>query len=482
MYIFYSFSNPNSITDNSNSHLTFLAIFLICYLNLPTYYKMNLCLFFTLLLCVFSVKRHEFKTCKDLSFCQRNRFLASSLDYKILYFVPPSSITQTSGVIRYQIQSSQESSPFLTGETVLLTNNLLHVYLDEISPLFPRFRTNKSDILNLEGLLPVPPTETTSTRISWETGDYKYYLYLNPYSIQGFYKDTLVLSVNERSLFNFDRYRSRETVLPHSGSNIVDTTGLPGDKGMWDNEWKGFTDKNPRGPSSVGIDFTFANTNDVYGIPEHADSISLKDTTSKEPYRLYNLDVFEYELNERMALYGAVPFMLSKHAAVFWNNPSETWIDIETASSSKKTHWFSETGVLEFILFLADGPRSLVSTFTMLTGPPLLPPLFALGYHQCRWNYFTQHELLEVEQGFEEHNLPLDVIWLDIDHTPQRTYFTWNYGNFPTPLEMLQVLHNHGRKLVNIVDPHLTTRPGYATIKLFREQGTHFYPRRLLTI
>lgn len=28
-----------------------------------------------------------------------------------------------------------------------------------------------------------------------------------------------------------------------------------------------------------------------------------------EPYRLYNLDVFEYELDNPMALYGAVPVM-----------------------------------------------------------------------------------------------------------------------------------------------------------------------------
>ena len=28
-----------------------------------------------------------------------------------------------------------------------------------------------------------------------------------------------------------------------------------------------------------------------------------------DPYRLYNLDVFEYELDNPMALYGSIPFM-----------------------------------------------------------------------------------------------------------------------------------------------------------------------------
>ena len=33
--------------------------------------------------------------------------------------------------------------------------------------------------------------------------------------------------------------------------------------------------------------------------------------SGSEPYRLYNLDVFEYELDSRMALYGSIPVMLA---------------------------------------------------------------------------------------------------------------------------------------------------------------------------
>jgi len=38
-----------------------------------------------------------------------------------------------------------------------------------------------------------------------------------------------------------------------------------------------------------------------------------------EPYRLYNTDVFEYELDSPMALYGAVPFMTAKRYELFYN-------------------------------------------------------------------------------------------------------------------------------------------------------------------
>ena len=72
--------------------------------------------------------------------------------------------------------------------------------------------------------------------------------------------------------------------------------------------WKGeekfgtHVDHKPHGPSAVALDFTFTNSQHVYGIPEHAERLALLNTKSndKDPYRLYNLDVFEYELDETM--------------------------------------------------------------------------------------------------------------------------------------------------------------------------------------
>lgn len=50
----------------------------------------------------------------------------------------------------------------------------------------------------------------------------------------------------------------------------------------------------------------------MYGVPEHADSLRLRSTKADgDPYRLYNLDVFEYEIYNGMALYGAIPFVMA---------------------------------------------------------------------------------------------------------------------------------------------------------------------------
>lgn len=55
---------------------------------------------------------------------------------------------------------------------------------------------------------------------------------------------------------------------------------------------------------------------------------------------LFRADVFEYELNNPMALYGSVPYMLAHNenigtVGVFLNNAAEMWIDITNSVSDK---------------------------------------------------------------------------------------------------------------------------------------------------
>eukprot|EP01007_Sphenomonas_quadrangularis_P000455 NODE_12_length_2886_cov_80.128305_g9_i0.p1 GENE.NODE_12_length_2886_cov_80.128305_g9_i0~~NODE_12_length_2886_cov_80.128305_g9_i0.p1 ORF type:complete len:602 (-),score=201.67 NODE_12_length_2886_cov_80.128305_g9_i0:281-2086(-) len=90
-----------------------------------------------------------------------------------------------------------------------------------------------------------------------------------------------------------------------------------------------------------------------------------------------------------------------------------------------------------------------------------MPPLFALGYHQCRWNYRSEDDVLSVDEGFDRYQIPYDVIWLDIEHTDGKRYFTWDKHNFPTPEKMHAAIEAKGRKIVVITDPHIKRAPGY---------------------
>lgn len=92
-----------------------------------------------------------------------------------------------------------------------------------------------------------------------------------------------------------------ENQIPEDPKDDID------EPGAWEEDFKSHHDSKPYGPEAVALDFTYPQAQILFGIPEHADSFALKSTLGGEPYRLYNLDVFEYELDNGMALYGSVP-------------------------------------------------------------------------------------------------------------------------------------------------------------------------------
>ena len=142
-----------------------------------------------------------------------------------------------------------------------------------------------------------------------------------------------------------------------------------------------------------------------------------------DPYRLYNADVFEYEADSEMSIYGSIPFMHAHKAgstvALFDVVASETWVDITKLSKGTHTHWMSESGILDLFVFLGPTSEDIFSSYSLLTGTTALPQMFAIGHHQCRWNYLNQEDVAEVTRKFDEHDIPFDVIWLDIEYATE---------------------------------------------------------------
>jgi hypothetical protein len=230
-------------------------------------------------------------------------------------------------------------------------------------------------------------------------------------------------------------------------------------EGLWEEKFGSHIDTKPRGPMSVGSDISFPASKFLYGLPEHASSTALKRTTGenaeyKHPYRLYNLDVFEYDLDVPMSLYGAVPLLVSQSmktgtSGVFWFNPTETFVDIaDDDNGSKTSHWMSESGIIDVFFIPGPTPKDFYRQYAKLTGTTPLPPIFSLGYHQCRWNYKDEQDVYQVHDKFEELDYPYDVLWLDIEHTDGKRYFTWDNNLFPNPASMQRKLWSQGRRMV----------------------------------
>lgn len=211
------------------------------------------------------------------------------------------------------------------------------------------------------------------------------------------------------------------------------------------------------GPESLSIDINFPNHGHVYGIPQHATRLDLPTTTGDsptytDPYRLYNADVFEYLASSPMSLYGSIPLMHAHSTdttvAVFNAVGSETWIDVGHASKkSTQTHWISESGILDIFILPGPTPDAIFGQYARLTGTPALPAHWALGHHQCRWNYVSSEDVRGVQQMFDEEDIPVDVFWLDIEYAEEHKYFIWDKKTFPDPVEMVNDVAAFGRKV-----------------------------------
>lgn len=379
----------------------------------------------------------------------------------------------------------------LTLRSLLEDGGVLNLHLSEVKSERARFEAKEALLESITRVkLHLIESNDSGFKVQFGRKDSNKYLahvHASPFRVDVFDGDQLILTGNERGLFKFEHFRKKDSEPTVSEADQQQQNALEPVDGAWDETFRSFADSKPFGPMAVAMDWNFVGFDHVYGIPEHADSFALKDTKGhSDPYRLYNLDVFEYELNSPMALYGSVPMMLAHSAqrtiGLLWLNPSETWIDIESStgglfsnSKTKSTHWISETGVIDVYIMMGPRPTDVMQQNARLVGATPLPPYYSIGHHQSRWNYFSQEEVRAVEESFDEHNIPVDAIWLDIEYTENRLkkYFTWDKLAFSDHKTLITNLTSKGRRLIAIIDPHLKKADGYSVYEEGRDN--HYF-------
>lgn len=420
-----------------------------------------------------AVKHELFKDCKQSGFCARNRFYAkqiSAAKAKSPYFIDPGSVTESSKAIEAKIKKRLPNGAEVSFELQLLIlqgENIRFKVNEErnftsLGPLNgKRFDGTAAAAFDQdpdEKTLQFTSKVTKSTqKLSFEYGsNLRLELTYSPVKLTIYKNEEPIIVLNDRQFLNIEHLRTQN----ENALNIIPE--LESDFDMFKDSWSDSSgDTLPLGPEAVAVDVTLVNFKHAYGIPGHADSMSLKSTTdNSSPYRLYNVDIFEYETDSRMPMYGSIPFLVGirpeASIGVFWMNSADTYVDIDKKSSIN-AHWISETGVLDLILIAGDTPEQITYNFGLLTGNAPLPPKFALGYHQCRWNYVSETDLLNVHSQMDAHAIPYDTIWLDVEYTDKKKYFTWDSVQFPNYIDMMKKLDETGRNLVVIVDPHLKT-------------------------
>ncbi|MGJ5750104.1 alpha-glucosidase [Streptomyces puniciscabiei] len=107
-------------------------------------------------------------------------------------------------------------------------------------------------------------------------------------------------------------------------------------------------------------------------------------------------------------------------------------------------------------------PARVLHTWASLTGAPALPPAWALGHQHARWGFGSEQEVRRIVVGYQERDLPLDAVHLDIDHYDDHRVFTVDQERFPKLPQLADELRRDGIRLVSIVDPAVKAEPGNA--------------------
>lgn len=164
-------------------------------------------------------------------------------------------------------------------------------------------------------------------------------------------------------------------------------------------------------------------------------------------------------------LYKTVPFYIGLHSGVcyglFFDNHHKSYFDFGASTDEQFTWFGADGGDMNYYFFGAQSIADIIKDYTWLTGRMEMPPLWSLGYQQCRWSYMSANEVLGIARKFREHNIPADAIYCDIDYMDDFKIFTWNKQSFPDPKGMIDQLKAINFKLVTIVDPGIKIEEGY---------------------
>ena len=145
------------------------------------------------------------------------------------------------------------------------------------------------------------------------------------------------------------------------------------------------------------------------------------------------------------------------YSGFYWNNPSETFISLKSSNEGKQLIFLSESGIFDFSFFASLNLEHYYKSMNEYLGKAPIPNIFSIGYHQSRFSYDDLNEVKLIDEKFDKYEIPYDSIWLDIDHTDDKKYFTYDIKKFPKEetKNFFIDLNNKGRKVVVILDPHI---------------------------
>ena len=208
----------------------------------------------------------------------------------------------------------------------------------------------------------------------------------------------------------------------------------------------------------VGDDVDLYGTGEVTG-PLRRNGIEIS---------LWNIDTPADGVDNGSHLYQSHPWVMGvrKDGTAFGIIADNTWR--QSIKTGREVVFESQGPAFRVIVIERESPKAVMKALAELTGTMKLPPLWALGYQQCRFSYQPDTRVKEIADLLRYHRIPSDVIWMDIDYMDGYKIFTFNPKEFPEPKKLNDYLHQNHFKAVYMIDPGVKVEQGY----FVDDQGT----------
>ena len=211
-------------------------------------------------------------------------------------------------------------------------------------------------------------------------------------------------------------------------------------------------------PDSTGWRFTLSEQAAVYGLGEMPRGINNESRHSED----------------KLSFYGAHNFLLVRDGStcfgLFVDFPGKVYYDIGYTRHDLFS-FHTETPDYDLYLLSGGNENAICKEFRTLIGRSYIPPRWAFGLAQSRWGYKTEEDVREVARQYKEHDLPLDMICMDIEYMQDYADFTVNKERFPDLAKLSADLKAQGIRLVPIIDAGVRVDPNDSTCTEGLEKG-----------
>lgn len=222
-------------------------------------------------------------------------------------------------------------------------------------------------------------------------------------------------------------------------------------------------------PDSTGWQLTLSEQAAVYGLGEMPRGINKRGWH----YITNNTDESRHS-EDKLSFYGAHNFLLVRDGStcfgLFVDFPGKVYYDIGYTRHDLFS-FHTETSDYDLYLLSGGNENAVCREFRTLIGRSYIPPRWAFGLAQSRWGYKTEEDVREVARQYKEHDLPLDMICMDIEYMQDYADFTVNKERFPDLAKLSADLKAQGIRLVPIIDAGVRVDPNDSTCTEGLEKG-----------